>query len=393
MIPSFRQARLPTIVFGAGTVERLPALIREHGERVLVLTGGRSLDESGRWTDLEVRLAEAGIRVVRERVVGEPSPELVDRVVKEHRDFGASVVVGIGGGSAVDAGKAVSAMLPLRRSVVDFLEGVGTGEPHPGVKVPYVAVPTTAGTGGEATKNAVLSRVGEGGFKKSLRHDDLVPDVALVDPGLMTACPREVSVACGMDALTQLLESYVSTGATPVTDALAMSGMERAACSLESACGEGAEDLAVRSDMAYAALMSGITLANTGLGVIHGLAHPIGARFPVPHGVACGTLLAAASRATIEKLAGEHGWGHPALEKYAAVGRVLGGEDGVGTADACALLLERLDELTVELELPRLSAYGVTAADLPGLVIEGVNKFNPVELTSAEIEELLRQRL
>lgn len=390
---SFEQARLPKIVFGAGTIAKLPELIRGYGDRALALTGGRSLDEGGRWAVLEASLSEAGIRVLRERVEVEPSPELIDGLVDECGGFGARVVVGIGGGSVMDAGKAVSAMLPLERSVVDFLEGVGTGESHPGVKVPYIAAPTTAGTGGEATKNAVLSRVAESGFKKSLRHDDLVPDIALVDPGLMTGCPREVTAACGMDALTQLLESYVSTGATPETDALAMSGMVLAARSLVAACGDGAGDLAVRGAMAYAGLASGITLANAGLGVVHGLAGPIGGRFPVPHGVACGTLLAPATRATIEKLAREHGWDHPALEKYAAVGRMMGGEAGIETVEACALLVDRLDELTVELELPLLSAYGIAVADLPGFVTKGVNKFNPVELTPAEIEGILRRRL
>ncbi len=390
---AYRHGRTPRILFGAGSSAQLPELIKTHGRRVLVITGGRSLDASGAWAVLAARLDDAGIAWARARVEGEPGPELVDALVEEHRASAPDVVVGIGGGSAVDAGKAVSAMLLLDRSVVDYLEGIGTGGAHPGVKVPYVAVPTTAGTGGEATKNAVLSRVGEGGFKKSLRHDDLVPDVALVDPALMVGCPRPVSAACGMDALTQLIESYVSTGATPVTDALAMSGLARAARSLTAACGEGAGDLAVRGDMAHAALMSGITLANAGLGVVHGLAGPIGARFPVPHGIACGTLLAAATRASIERLFTAHGWIHPALVKYAAVGRRLSGDAAVDVEGGCTLLVERLERLTVELELPRLSAYGITTGDLAGFVTSGVNKFNPVELTPAEIEGVLRRRL
>ena len=390
----FNQARSPRIVFGAGCIEQLPACLSEFGDKVLVVTGGDSLDTAGTWASVEARLEDHGIRVRRERVRGEPSPEDVDRMVASQRAFSPDVVVGIGGGSVVDAGKAVSAMLPLERSVVDYLEGGGTGETHPGVKVPYIAVPTTAGTGGEATKNAVLSRTGEGGFKKSLRHDDLVPDVALLDPTLPLGCPRAVTAACGMDALTQLIESYVSTGATPLTDALCLSGIERAARSLAAVCGDGAGDLAARADMAYAALMSGITLANAGLGVVHGLAGPIGGRFPVPHGVACGTLLAPATRVTIEKLAGENGWDHPALAKYAAAGRIMAGAVAVDVEAACGLLVERFDRLTSELDLPRLSAYGITAADLPGFAASGgVNKFNPVELGPEELLGVLSERL
>ena len=393
MSRSFRQARLPRTIFGAGVLGELPEVIAGYGDRALVVTGGSSLDASGTWETLAAGLAAAGICVARERAAGEPTPELVDAVVAAHRAFAPQVVVGIGGGSAVDAGKAVSAMLPLERSVVDYLEGVGTGEAHPGVKVPYVAVPTTAGTGGEATKNAVLSRVGEAGFKKSLRHDDLVPDVALVDPALALGCPRAVTAACGMDALTQLLESYVSTGATPMTDALALSGLERATRSLVAACGDGAGDLDVRGDMAYAALMSGVTLANAGLGVVHGLAGPIGGRFPVPHGVACGTLVAPATRVSIEALARDHGWAHPALAKYAAVGRLLADEAAVGVEAGCLLLVEALDRLTAELGLPRLSEYGIAASDLSGFISAGVNKFNPVELSGEEIQGILRERL
>ena len=339
--------------------------------------------------DLQDRSLEVNIFSVD----GEPSPGLVDSVVNSYRDRAVQAVLAVGGGSVLDAGKAVSAMLLQQGSVVDYLEGVGSGAPHSGRKVPFVAVPTTSGTGSEATKNAVLSEVGPQGFKKSLRHDNFVPDVAVLDPELTVSCPPEVTAACGMDAFTQLLESYVSSGASPMTDALAWSGLESVAACLIPACTDRAHDLAVRAGMAYGALLSGMTLANAGLGLVHGLASTVGGSFDIPHGVVCGTLMGAANAATIEKLRRTSPPSQGALARYARVGALLSGREGCDMETGCRLLVETLDSWTDQLNLPKLGRYGVEDADLDAIAAGSGNKNNPVALEPGEIRKVLERRL
>jgi alcohol dehydrogenase len=225
---AFAIARLPRIELGPGALTKVPAILARYGRRVLLVTGARSLDSSAHWGGLVQGLRERGIEWARVRVAGEPSPELVDDAVRAHAGGGFDAVLGLGGGSALDAAKAVAGLLRVGRSVLDYLEGVGPELPYEGPAVPLVAAPTTAGTGSEATKNAVLSRQGPEGFKKSFRDERLVAEWAVVDPDLLATCPPEVVAANGMDALTQLLESYLSTRANPFTDALALSGLEAA---------------------------------------------------------------------------------------------------------------------------------------------------------------------
>ncbi len=384
----FSWARTPRIIFGAGRRAQLGETVAALGRSALVVTGARALQQSGRLADVREALAACGVRVRKYSVAGEPAPELVDRIVAELRGDAPDVVVALGGGSVMDAGKAISAMLPQTESVEAFLEGVG-GQSHDGRKVPFVAVPTTAGTGSEATKNAVLSRVGPDGFKASLRHDNLVPDVALIDPELALTCPAEVTAACGMDALTQLLEAYVSTKASPLTDALAWSGLSAVRDHLLAAYREGATNVAARTGMAYGALLSGMALANAGLGVVHGLAGVIGGLRPMPHGAACGTLLAAATRMNVARLKQTGGVG---LRKYAAVGRLF--EAKADDAGACcdhlvAVLTRWMDELA----LPRLSCFDISGALLEHIAARASNKNNPVELDAADRQALLAERV
>ncbi len=279
---------------------------------------------------------------------------MVDEAVRALRTESIDVVIGIGGGSALDAAKAIAGLLKPGNSVMDHLEGVGPELPYVGPATPFIAVPTTAGTGSEATKNAVLSVQGPDGFKKSFRDEKLVAEYALIDPDLLATCPPAVIAANGMDAFTQLLESYVSSRAAPLTDSLAWGGMKAARDGL-LALHADAGDATARERMAYAALVSGITLAQVGLGSVHGLAAPLGAFFPIPHGVACGTLVATATRINIESLRTREP-AHPALEKYAQVGRLLSRQGQLDRDAAHAALIDTLETWTRELKLPDTGA-------------------------------------
>jgi alcohol dehydrogenase len=405
----------------------LGAVVGESGRNVLAVVRGPSFTASPDWARLLAGLEAGGASVTVESVSGEPSPALVDEIVARHRSGGSAaspggapgsgtrgaipaatpidVVVGIGGGSVLDTAKAVAGLLVPGNSVMDHLEGVGPELPYRGPSVPFIAVPTTAGTGSEATKNSVLSARGPAGFKKSFRDESLVARVAIVDPDLLASCPAELIAGNGMDALTQLLESYLSTRANPFTDALALSGLAcirdglapwyREAVAGRGAAGAGSVAAAARERMAYAALCSGICLAQAGLGSVHGLASPLGAQYPIPHGVACGATLAAATRVNIAALESRDPT-NVALSRYAAAGWILSGVAGATDAEARAALVPALTQLTVRLGIPRLSAFGITEAAIPALVADARGssmKTNPVVLTDIEIAAVLRASL
>ncbi len=391
-IASFAVARLPRIVFGDGVLDRVPGLVAEHGQRVLVVTGARSLRAGDAWRRLEAGLGEAGVGFETVAVDGEPSPGFVDRTAAGMRGAGVAAVLGVGGGSALDAAKALAGLIPQERSVLDYLEGVGPEVPYHGSSLPFVAVPTKAGTGSEATGNAVLSQPGADGFKKSFRSQSLVARTVVVDPELLATCPPELVAAEGMDALTQLVESYVSRRANPLCEALAWSGIEAFREGFFAAFrGGGATAAAGRSRMAYASLVSGVVLAQTGLGSVHGLASPLGAYFPIPHGVVCGTLLAEATEVNLRALA-ERLPESPALAKYARLGVLL----GEGGGDPLAGLVGQLRRWTDRLPLPRLGRYGMKEDDIERVVAAcrgGSMKTNPIDLTDDELAQLLRRRL
>jgi len=392
----FSISRLPRISYGSGRINEVPALAATYGRTALLVTGKHSFCSTPRWQSFTQLLESEGMNWLHLTVSGEPSPMLVDQTVKQFRDESVDVVIAIGGGSVLDAAKAIAGLLPHGNSVMDYLEGVGKNVPYQGPSTPFIAVPTTAGTGSEATKNSVLSVQGREGFKKSFRDECLIPEYAVIDPDLLASCPRELVAADGMDALTQLLESYASLKANPFTDALAWSGMAAVKEGFFAAW-EGNEPDAShgRGAMAYAALLSGITLAQVGLGSVHGLASPLGAYFPIPHGVVCGTLVSAATEINIKAMQ-EREPDNPALAKYAQVGRLLGGQTGIDDAMARSSLTALLAEWSERLQLPRLNGYGITAADFPLIVANSRGssmQTNPIVLTDAEINAILMQRL
>jgi len=384
---SFFQSSSPEIHFGVGKIGMLPQLVKPFGNKVLFVTGSSSFVASENARTLFAGLETASVQFFVVKITGEPSPDDIDQNVGQYRLWEPDAVVAIGGGSAIDAGKAISAMLCESGTIVDLLEGVGTRKPT-GRKVPFIAVPTTSGTGSEATSNAVITRQGPGGFKKSLRHPNFVPDMALVDPAMTVGCPSAITAASGLDAITQLLEAYLSTHSNPLTDALALDGLKHALTHIEKAVEIG-NDIGARSAMSYAALLSGVALANAGLGVVHGFAQPLGSLFPIPHGVVCGNLIGAVNRLTVEKLQAENEV--KTLQKYGKVASILfNGPDLMGNIGR---LIDYFDQLIDRFGLPRFSAFGVSTDDFPRILADTGNKNHPVNLNRDELTYILTQRL
>jgi alcohol dehydrogenase len=381
----------PQITFGAGSIKKLGALASRMGKEALLLRNRSITQKSGQWGNICQSLKNNAIEFRTVEIHGEPSSQIVDATVKEYGNTGIEVVIAVGGGSVIDAGKAISAMLPIGEPVDEYLEDSGK-KIHPGTKVPFIAVPTTAGTGSEASANAVLSRIGPDGFKKSLRHDNLVPDAALVDPALTLSCPAPVTAACGMDAFTQLMEAYVSPKASPMTDALIESALPSVRNCLIAAATYEAGDIDVRAGMAYAALVSGIALANAGLGVVHGMAAAIGGSFTIPHGVVCGTLLGKATEITIAALKKSEP-SHPALTKYARAGSIISGKEARSIDTGCNALVKTINSWTEALPLPRLADFGITPNDSEKIAAGSSNKNNPVKLTREEIAGIIASRI
>lgn len=391
----FSIAKLPRIEFGTGVFKKLPDTIAIYGRHILLVTGGQSFSRTDYWQTLINELNDRAMIWVHCTVAEEPSPTLIDETVKAFADHSFDVVVGIGGGSALDAAKAIAGLLKVQRSVMDYLEGVGPELPYEGPTIPFIAVPTTAGPGSEATKNAVLSKHGENGFKKSFRHEKLVAEYAIVDPDLLSSCPPSVIAANGMDALTQLIESYVSARSNAFTDALALSGLYATRNALILLYQQSEPSKAHREKMAYAALISGITLAQVGLGSVHGLASPLGAFYPMPHGVVCGTLVASATAVNIKSMLAREPE-NKALAKYHHLAEILCGKKYGDPEAAYSALTDLLTLWTKELMLPRLSQYGLQETGLDKVVANSRGssmKTNPIVLTDEEIRLILLDRL
>ena len=373
------------LVFGCGERQKLPALIKEFPAGPIALFTGRSVAASAEGKALIEEIGRDA-RLSHHIISGEPSPAVVDKIVEQCRGEKTALVIAMGGGSVIDAGKAAAAMCCEKGGIKDYLEGVGTKTPS-GETLPLLALPTTSGTGSEATKNAVISDRAEG-YKKSLRHDNYIPDIALVDPELTLSCPRSVTMACGLDAFCQLLESYFSTGSSVLTDTLAFEGMTRLVRSFLPVCGEGANNPDLRADMAYASYLSGITLANAGLGTVHGMAGPMGGLYEIPHGVACGLLLKPVMELTLRKIAIK--WQTERWEgKVKRVARLLSGKNAGSYKDGVEAILQTLDSWVEQLELKPLRQYGIEEENLGRIIVQSGNKNNPYALTVEEMENVL----
>lgn len=390
MVKPFQFSRLPNIIFRNGIIAELASIAHKYGNKIILVTGKGSFLNSIHSEYLFHSLRKNGIKYDILSVPGEPSPEIIDKAVKRFSNDVISLVVGIGGGSVLDSGKAVSAMMYRSESVVEFLEGVGNKE-HPGTKLPYIAIPTTSGTGSEATKNAVISHVGKNGFKRSLRHDNFVPDIALIDPELTLNCPANITAASGMDCFTQLTEAYLSDKSNEYTNALAIEGLKAIKTSLVVSY-ENGRDIDARSGMSFAALTSGICLANAGLGVVHGFASSIGGMYDIPHGIICGTLMAASNEVNIRELR-DQGTNNVALKKYAFLGKLFVNTSGQTDEYYQDSFISYLYSLTQELQLPDLAKAGFEEKDIGIVCSKTEIKNNPVKLAEENLAQILYKRL
>jgi alcohol dehydrogenase class IV len=383
---NFEFATAGRIVFGSGSLFDLGPLVANLGQHALVVVGGTNL-RAGPLLDL---LSNHKLGHAIFNVVGEPTVDTVRRgvqqAIKEHCDL----VIGLGGGSVLDSGKAIAALLTNGGDPLDYLEVIGRGQALTKPAAPYVAIPTTAGTGAEVTRNAVLGSP-EHRVKVSLRSPYMLPRLALVDPELTLTMPPPVTASTGLDALTQVIEPYVTPIANPLTDALCLDGLHRVARSLRQAYTHG-DDLEAREDMALASLFGGLALANAKLGAVHGFAGPLGGMFDAPHGAICAALLPEVMFANIRALR-ERQPDSEALRRYEEVAQILTGNPEATAMEGVAWV----ENLCTDLQIPGLSAYGLSRTDFPELVEASAKassmQGNPIKLTTGEMEDILNRAM
>lgn len=377
----FGFATATEIVFGAGARATVAERVRGTGSRAFVVNGRSGAASAGVIAALEAD----GLPLARWPVDGEPTIAAARDAVQAARHCGADVVIACGGGSAIDLGKAVAALLANPGDPLDYVEVIGRGLALSRPSVPFIAVPTTAGTGAEVTRNAVLS-VPQERQKVSLRSPLMLPALAIVDPELTLALPPALTASTGMDALTQLIEPYVSVKANPLTDAICIEGLPRVARALRRAVQDGS-DIGARTDMALGSLFGGLALANAALGAAHGFAAPIGGRFPAPHGAVCAALLPHVMKANVRALKAR-GDGTE-LDRFVTVARLLTGEPDASASDG----VEWIEHLRDDLKIPALGTYGIGRQHVDDLVsaasLASSMRGNPIVLDATELRDVL----
>jgi alcohol dehydrogenase len=383
MISPFEYAPMPHLHFGWGCRTELLAQCQRQYRKIVVISS-RFLAQPEQFAAQFIAALESSCQVQSFTVSGEPSPDLVDEIVQQC-DADNQAVIAIGGGSVLDAAKAVAGLIPSQTSVMDYLEGVGAGKPFNVETCPFIAVPTTAGTGSETTKNAVLSRIGH--FKKSFRDNKLLAKEAWLDPELLQSCPQEVLYATGLDAFTQLLESYTTLKANPISDALAWQGMQKFIGAFDMIANDNAEERQTGyGNLMLAAMLSGTTLANAGLGAVHGLAGPIGAFFEAPHGIVCAKLLTPITQANIAALQAhkDSNFSSSFLSKYAQVGRLVSHQNDLDENKALDELISYLQDLSCQYAPQGLAKYGLQENNIDPVLANcrsGSMLGNPLTLT------------
>jgi len=392
---AFQIAKQPQLHFGWGIRHQFKQDLLQSQYAHVVLISSQFLARPGQFcTEIVNELQNNGTRVQHFSVSGEPSPDLVDAIVQEASQQ-TQCVIGIGGGSVLDTAKSVAGLIPSQTSVMDYLEGVGKGLPLTAETLPFIALPTTAGTGSETTKNAVLSRLGE--FKKSFRSDKLLAHSVWLDPEFLTTCPKEVLYTTGLDAFTQLLESYTTLKANPITDALAWQGMVLFKGAFELTQSTHANDQQIGYEhLMLAANLSGTTLANAGLGAVHGLAGPMGAFFEIPHGAICANLLAPITQANMQALqetlkeTPQDAFAHNCLNKYAQVSQLLSPQST--TENFMTSLVETLQTLASTYIPKSLTDYGLNNENIQPILTHcrsGSMLGNPVILSDQVLKKAM----
>jgi len=383
---NFEFQTVARIVFGDGALTQVGPLARELGRKALVVTGRAS----SRAEKLLIALQSHGFSVVTFSISGEPELAMVEQGTKLAKSERCDCVIGIGGGSVLDAAKAIAAMMTNDGELLDYLEVIGRGHALTKPSAPFIAIPTTAGTGSEVTRNAVLASP-EHKVKVSLRSPLMIPRIAVVDPELTYDLPPALTASTGLDALTQLIEPYVCLRANPLTDALCAESIKRAAWALPRAFANGADHEA-RAAMSLASLHGGMALANAGLGAVHGIAGPIGGMFPAPHGAVCAALLPQVMAMNLRALR-ERAPESPVLRRYDEVARLLTGKP-TATADEG---VQWVRALVLDLGIPSLTAYGIEPGHVNDIVAKATNassmKANPIVLTPEELAELLNSAI
>jgi alcohol dehydrogenase class IV len=386
MNSSFEFSTPQRVIFGEGTLSEAGKIAATFGNRAVVVTGQGGAEPER----LLGYLQEQGVDWVQVQAAGEPDIDSVANAVRTAQSFEANVVIGFGGGSSLDTAKAISAMLTNPGELFDYLEVVGKGQSLLHLAASCIAIPTTAGTGSEVTRNAVLG-VHDQKMKVSMRSPLMLPRVALVDPDLTCSLPPAVTAATGLDAITQVLEPYVSIRSNMMTDLFCREGLKNGPQALLRAYEDG-EDREARRCMAWTSLMGGLALANSGLGAVHGFASPIGGMFDAPHGAVCARLLAPVMEMNVRALQ-ERAPGSAILERYADAARWMTGNDAAQIDDA----IEWLNELAHELAIPPLSTYGLDQDDIPLIVEKAMSassmKANPIQLTEEELSQVLATAL
>jgi len=374
------------IIFGPGVLREVASIAVQFGNRALLVTG-RTSDRAFSFIG---ELESGGISVFTFNISGEPATQTVQSAAAMARKHGCGVIIALGGGSAIDTGKAVAALLANKGELHDFLEVIGKGRPLTEPSLPFIAIPTTAGTGSEATRNAVLKSA-EHQVKVSLRSPYMLPRLAVVDPELTLSLSPSVTAYTGIDALTQLVEPYLCNNPNPLTDALCREGIRRVSMSIRKAYHEG-KDLYARTDMSLASLFSGIALANAGLGAVHGLAAPLGGLITAPHGAVCARLLPIVMEVNLRSLE-KKGPNSPVLARFGEAARLLTGKERSSPADAVAWV----QSLCEEFRIPSLSQFGFDKGMIPTVAAQALKassmKGNPVELSEWELSNILEQAL
>jgi alcohol dehydrogenase class IV len=382
----FEFATAGRIIFGPGTIGEIGDLAAAMGRRALLVTG-KNVDRAAPVIE---QLKVQGITITQFSIPGEPTTDLVLTAVDIARRGACEFVIGMGGGSVLDAGKVVAALLTNDGELMDYLEIIGGGQALSSKPATYIAIPTTAGTGAEVTRNAVLDSP-QHRVKVSMRSPLMLPDLALIDPEITCSLPPEITAVTGLDAFTQLLEAYVSVQANPLTDGICREGLQRAARSLKKAYSDG-KNIHARRDMSLASLFGGLALANAKLGAVHGFAGPLGGMYDAPHGALCAGLLPHVLDVNLKALQSRAPESR-AINRYDEVARIITGR----STDRAAEGINWIQELCSQLQVPRLSEYGVRKEDLYTIVLKSKDassmKGNPILLTEAELLEVLTKAL